>query len=121
MSRRATLVAGIAAAVTAAVAVPATTGAQEAAAALVNAGPPSLTYTPSPNWWGANGRVSDLRVVGNRVYLAGGFDYIGRTTGYGVKVDAATGAVAVGPRIDGIVRAAAPDGQGGWYVGGDFR
>lgn len=121
MSRRATLVAGIAAAVTAAVTVPATTGAQEASAALVNAGPPSLTYTPSPNWWGANGRVSDLRVVGNRVYLAGGFDYIGRTTGYGVKVDAATGALAVGPRIDGIVRAAAPDGQGGWYVGGDFR
>ena len=25
------------------------------------------------------------------------------------------------PEIDGIVRAAAPDGQGGWYLGGDFR
>ncbi|HEY7723629.1 MAG TPA: hypothetical protein VIB11_17475 [Pedococcus sp.] len=121
MRRRATLVAGVAAAVTAAVAVPATTGAQGASAALVNPGPPSLTYTPSASWWGANGRVSDLRVVGSRVYLAGGFDYIGRTTGYGVRVDAATGGVAAGPKIDGIVRAAVPDGQGGWYVGGDFR
>ncbi len=66
-------------------------------------------------------RVGDIKVVGNRVYLAGGFDYIGRTTGYGVRVDTTSGALGASPEVDGIVRAAAPDGQGGWYLGGDFR
>lgn len=82
---------------------------------------PSLTYVPTPLWWGTNGRVVDILPAGNRVYLAGGFDYVGPTTGYGVGVDAASGTrLADAPLVDGPVRAAAPDGQGGWYIAGDF-
>jgi hypothetical protein len=121
MSRSSMLGAGLVSATVVALALPATLGAAGASAALVNPGPPALTYTPSPSWWGTNGRVVDIKVVGSRVYLAGGFDYIGPTTGYGVAVNPATGARLAGPKVDGVVRAAVPDGSGGWYLGGDFR
>lgn len=121
MSRTRAFSAALALATAAALAVPATTGAQDAAAALVNPGPPALSYVPSASWWGANGRVADIKVVGSRVYLGGGFDYIGPTTGYGVRVDPGSGARLAGPLVDGVVRAAVPDGQGGWFIGGDFR
>jgi hypothetical protein len=121
MRQRSALVAALAVAAAVSVAVPATTAVQQASAAVVSTGPPALSYTPSTAWWGTNGRVSDIKVVGNRVYIAGGFDYLGRTTGYGVRVTTTGGALAVSPRVDGIVRAAIPDGSGGWYLGGDFR
>ncbi|KRE52802.1 hypothetical protein [Phycicoccus sp. Soil748] len=73
------------------------------------------------SWWGTNGRVSDTLVSGDRVYLAGGFDYVGPTTGYGVPVDSGTGVRAAWPSIDGPVDAAIPDGAGGWYVAGRFK
>ena len=83
---------------------------------------PALNYTPDPAWWGTNGRVMEILPVGNRIYLAGGFDYVGPATGYGVGVDAAAGAKLPGaPVVDGVVRAAVADGQGGWYIGGDFK
>ena len=83
---------------------------------------PALSGTPNPSWWGTNGRVMDILPVGNRVYLAGGFDYVGPATGYGVGVDAAAGIKLPGaPVIDGVVRAAVADGQGGWFIGGDFK
>ena len=90
--------------------------------AMATAPGPSLNYTPAPGWWGTNGRVNDIRVVGDRVYLAGGFDYIGPSTGYGVTVDPDTGAVSptTFPMVDGVVRTAVADGSGGWYIGGDF-
>ena len=83
---------------------------------------PALSGTPNPSWWGTNGRVMDILPVGNRIYLAGGFDYVGPATGYGVGVDAAAGIKLPGaPVIDGVVRAAVADGQGGWFIGGDFK
>ncbi|MBK7084135.1 MAG: hypothetical protein IPH53_05515 [Flavobacteriales bacterium] len=40
---------------------------------------------------------------------------------YGVEVDAASGFMTDGlPVADGAVRCAAPDGNGGWFLGGDF-
>ncbi len=82
----------------------------------------SPSYVPAPSWWGTNGRVSDMLVAGNRVYVAGGFDYVGPTTGYGVGVDAVTGAMRPSmPVVDGPVDASAPDGAGGWYLTGQFR
>lgn len=83
--------------------------------------PSSLNPSPVSSWWGTNGRVTDIKALGSRVYLAGAFDYIGPQTGYGVPVETAGGQVAASsPTIDGVVRAAVPDGQGGYYVAGDF-
>ena len=82
---------------------------------------PQLNYVPNPTWWGTNGRVVDILPAGNRVYIAGGFDYVGPPAGYGVAVGQGAGTKLAGaPLIDGPVYAAVPDGQGGWYVGGDF-
>jgi hypothetical protein len=83
---------------------------------------PALTYVPDSAWWGTNGRVNDIVAQGNRVYISGGFDYVGPATGHGVAVDATSGVSRVPvPMIDGPVYAAVPDGTGGWYLGGDFR
>ena len=99
---------------------PARASGQAAVASLTTVAP-SLTYTPSQSWWSTNGRVNDIKVVGGRAYLAGGFDYIGPTAGHGVAVNRTDGTIVAGfPKIDGIVRAAVQDGQGGWYLGGDF-
>ena len=90
-----------------------------------SASPPDLDYYPSfgqaPSWWGTNGRVTDIVPAGGRVYLSGGFDYVGPSTGYGVGVSAGSGQMLPGaPLVDGLVRAAVPDGSGGWYIGGSF-
>lgn len=83
--------------------------------------PTSLTTTADDTWWGTNGRVTDTKLVGSRVYLAGAFDYIGPQTGSGVSVDVASGQrSATTPKMDGTVTASAPDGSGGWYIVGTF-
>jgi hypothetical protein len=55
------------------------------------------------------------------VYVGGNFTRLGPQTGGGVRVDATTGEPLAGfPVVDGSVDAAAPDGSGGWYIGGQF-
>ncbi|GAA1247747.1 hypothetical protein [Oryzihumus leptocrescens] len=88
------------------------------------ASPPNLTYNPLPTsrstWWGTNGRVTDIVPAGGRVYIAGGFDYVGPSTGYGVGVDSTGKRLGGAPLVDGVVNAAVPDGSGGWFIGGSF-
>jgi len=92
-----------------------------ASAIAAVAGPPALTYTPNPQFWGTNGRVTQILPVGNKVIVAGSFDYVGPQTGYGVGVNESTGRMLPGaPMVNGTVYAAAPDGSGGWYIGGSF-
>lgn len=57
-----------------------------------------------------------------RVYLGGPFNVAGTTTGSAVPVNAQTGRLASAdfPIVTGSVAATAPDGTGGWYVGGTF-
>src|ERR1041385_5791717 len=77
--------------------------------------------TLNPSFPGFNGPVSALAASGNTVYVAGGFNYVGASTGAGVPIDLASGAVLAGAaRVDGSVYAAIPDGGGGWYIGGSF-
>src|SRR4051812_3667249 len=84
--------------------------------------PPALSYTPVAGWWGTNGRVTDIVPVGSKVFLAGGFDYIGPETGYGTPVDSSAGvSLPSSPIVDGVVSASAPDGHGGWYIAGTFN
>lgn len=90
-------------------------------ASAAGVGPSGVSTAPVSSWWGTNGRVSDTKLVGSRVYLAGAFDYVGPQSGYGAPVSTSTGTIsAVAPRVDGVVRASAPDGAGGWYIAGDF-
>jgi hypothetical protein len=70
-----------------------------------------------------DGSVFDVAVAGHTLYLAGNFGMIGEETGSGLPILASTGAKPENyPNlgINGAVYAAAPDGTGGWYVGGTF-
>lgn len=71
--------------------------------------------------WITNGLVFTIATHGDTTYLGGSFDYVGPPSGAFAAIGATTGAPDLSlPRIRGIVNAVAPDGAGGWYVGGNF-
>jgi hypothetical protein len=72
------------------------------------------------NFWITDGSVRTILPVGNLIYIGGDFTYVGPFTGNGAAVDATTGQSLGLPRVNGQVYAIAPDGAGGWYIGGDF-
>ncbi|MEO5616536.1 MAG: hypothetical protein ABIS67_02085, partial [Candidatus Eisenbacteria bacterium] len=73
------------------------------------------------DFYATNGPVDAAVLSGNTLYIGGGFTYVGPATGGGVPIDAASGASAGGfPKVRGEVHAVAPDGSGGWYIGGNF-
>jgi hypothetical protein len=74
-----------------------------------------------PNMWGTNGYVSAVATAENSVYLGGSFTFVGPNTGAFVGIDTGTGTPQTGwPRVEGYVFCSAPDGAGGWYIGGGF-
>lgn len=69
-----------------------------------------------------DGGVTELTKVGDKVFMSGGFRYVGALTGAVTRVDATTGQpTAVLPYFDGPVMASVADGAGGWFVGGGFH
>ena len=70
------------------------------------------TFTP-------NNRVFDLGRKGDTLYAVGSFTWVGVETGGAGWITDSLPLVNF-PVIDGTVRAVIPDGQGGWYVAGDF-
>jgi len=87
---------------------------------------PAATAVAEPIWGTDLGGVVYTSVVhDNKLYLGGAFDYIGPRNGHGTELNATTAARI--PAFDdfkfavwGDVHAAIPDGEGGWYIGGDF-
>ncbi len=72
-------------------------------------------------FWMPDGPVNAILPVGNTVYLAGDFSYIGPRTGPAALFDPATGnLLASPPRISNTIKAIVPDGSGGWFIGGNF-
>lgn len=68
-----------------------------------------------------NGVVEDVVRVGDRIYLGGSFSHVGLPLGGGASLDASSGSPdASWPSVNGSVNAAASDGQGGFYIGGNF-
>ena len=71
--------------------------------------------------WITNGKVNALLRSENTIYLGGKFTYVGPHTGSGAVLDLSTDTIAAPlPRVSGVIHAVAPDGTGGWYVGGFF-
>jgi len=70
------------------------------------------------------GSVFSLAKHGNTLYLGGEFNLAGKHQSYGCVFDMSTHTTPYGftaPNITGgSVYTAVPDGQGGWYIGGDF-
>lgn len=83
--------------------------------------PPRALAQTLTEAWTPNGRVRATLVKNNTIYLGGDFDYVGPRTGSFAVVHPTTGRVAVTPpAVDGTVWAIAPDGAGGFYLGGEF-
>jgi hypothetical protein len=76
----------------------------------------------APDAVAANGPITALERVDDLVYVRGDFTKIGIYTGSGLGLDPATGARDPRyPVFNGQVSDVLPDGQGGWFVGGDFQ
>jgi trimeric autotransporter adhesin len=71
--------------------------------------------------WIPNGTVNEMVLVGDKLYIGGEFTEVGPNTGCGVPIDCATAAPLRGfPILGGTVRVACADGNGGWFIGGNF-
>ncbi|MFN0134312.1 MAG: GC-type dockerin domain-anchored protein [Phycisphaerales bacterium] len=86
---------------------------------------PALAQLPSSSplssLWCPNGIVKSAATIGTTLYFGGDFTQVGPLTGAFASIDAVTGLPDMRfPQIDGRVIALAPDGAGGWYVGGGF-
>jgi hypothetical protein len=81
----------------------------------------SSAQTIHPDLWVTNGDVESIVHSAGKIYIGGIFSQLGHATGGGVPLDATTAALPVEfPKVAGRVYAVAPDGAGGWYIGGSF-
>ncbi len=68
-----------------------------------------------------SGVVSAVVTNGSKLYVGGIFDYVGPKTPYNVVIDTLTGNTDENfPYPDGQITKAIPDGEGGWFVSGNF-
>jgi hypothetical protein len=72
---------------------------------------------------GFNGAVNAIVKIGCTLYVGGSFTAVVESYAYGISLDSLTGKAPDGftyEEINGPVYAAVSDGNGGWYIGGDF-
>lgn len=73
------------------------------------------------NLYVTNGAVNATVVSGNTIYIGGDFTSVGPATGSFAGIDGTTGIPDLTlPKVLGKVYAVAPDGAGGWFIGGLF-
>src|SRR5258708_2130145 len=66
--------------------------------------------------------LTAVSVSGHTLYVGGNFTSAGPVSGGGVSVHPLTAAVQEGgPRVDGNVVTSISDGNGGWFLGGEFE
>ncbi|MBN1868241.1 InlB B-repeat-containing protein [Candidatus Sumerlaeota bacterium] len=81
----------------------------------------SLSATAREETWVTNGSVSAIACTTDTIYIGGNFTAVRENTGAYVPIDTTTAlAVRPFPKVTGLVYASAPDGSGGWYIGGVF-
>ncbi|MEI7595783.1 MAG: LamG-like jellyroll fold domain-containing protein, partial [Bacteroidota bacterium] len=82
----------------------------------------SPSNIPDSNMWTPNGTVYTIATDANYTYIGGSFTTIGSITGQGVELTTtSTISNPLFPKVDGTIYATAPDGNGGWYIGGSFQ
>lgn len=79
-------------------------------------------YTaPRANAWVTDGEVYAIAPTPEAIYIGGDFSYAGPYTGGAALISAGSGELIPDfPVVNGYVVAVAPDGAGGWYIGGAF-
>ena len=92
-----------------------------ATALLLGSAATALAQSVDTTLWVTNGTVFSVVRDGGTIYIAGNFSRVGPAMGGGIAIDAATGAALTPyPKVAGHVSVVAPDGSGGWFIGGDF-
>jgi hypothetical protein len=83
----------------------------------------SLSATAAPKaTFGTNGSVNSIVRMDDKVFVSGTFRQVGPLVPYAGAFDGSSAKVNLGgARPDGVVRAVVPDGNGGWYIGGNFQ
>lgn len=77
--------------------------------------------TPDANAWITNGNVNSVVYSNEKVYLGGDFTHVGPAVPYGTTLNTTTGLPNMSYAApNGTVRAVLADGNGGWYIGGEF-
>ncbi|MFN5883915.1 MAG: hypothetical protein ACK445_01125, partial [Bacteroidota bacterium] len=73
---------------------------------------------------GFNGAVFALTKNNNNIYAGGEFTNYGPSRNYGIMTDTANGIIVNQPasvsQPNSTVFVSIPDGNGGWFIGGDF-
>ncbi len=78
-------------------------------------------YTPKDNLWIPNGPVNAIARDANTVYVGGAFTEVHACLPYGVALDPGTAEpLSMSAKPNGAVHAAIADGNGGWFIGGEF-
>jgi predicted small secreted protein len=83
--------------------------------------PQAEAATVQPQLWTTNGSVDTITLADDNIYIGGTFSYVGLSTGNLAAIDTNSGTPDTSfPRVAGQVLAIAPDGTGGWFIGGSF-
>ena len=83
--------------------------------------------TADTNTWVTDGTVSAIAPGPNNItYIGGSFTYVGPSTGPGAPLDRGNGLPVnnfpqISDSVSASIKAASPDGSGGWYIGGRFN
>jgi trimeric autotransporter adhesin len=81
----------------------------------------ATAQTVQQNLWATNGTVRTVVRNGNTIYLGGSFSKVGPNTGGGAGLNISSDTTdGTFPAVTGEVKAVVSDGNGGWYIGGDF-
>jgi len=81
------------------------------------------TFELQTQWWQPNGSVKTIAIdsTKNIAYIGGNFNYIGPEQAFAVQLNSTEPNYPVNiPLPNGSVLCSASDGNGGWYIGGDF-
>ena len=82
---------------------------------------PGQNLIPEKNFYVTDNVVETVEVVGDSVYVGGHFQHVGLYTGPLAPVSLSTGATLPNfPEANDYIFGLASDGNGGWFVGGDF-
>jgi hypothetical protein len=73
------------------------------------------------NWPTPNGEVYSIHQKDDVIYYGGDFNCVGLATGSSSLLDGISGLSIINfPRVFGTVNVTLSDGNGGWFIGGDF-
>lgn len=74
------------------------------------------------NFWTTDGYVTSMITIEDKIYFGGQFNFLGEYSGHVIPFDLNSGhKLNTFPKVEGEVHSIINDGNGGWYIGGNFK